>query len=196
MNHLGWTSTHLVAHSWSAKIATLWATEKPDRIRSLGLVDPFFIGQIPPWTQITFPLLYRVLPFLKLMGPFDSYEQAEQQARQLKQYRGWSDLQQSVFKAAMEQKPDGRWGSKFVQQARNEIFDDVMRVAGLTEPLTVPTLLIQPEKGLNRTEWQLKPYRTFLKNLQIQTVPGNHWCFLVEPNAFNQAIVKFLQGQS
>jgi hypothetical protein len=36
-------------------------------------------------------------------------------------------------------------------QARDEIFEDVMQVAGLTEFLTIPTLFLQPERSLNRT---------------------------------------------
>lgn len=195
MERVGWASAHVVAHSWSAKVAAIWARQLPQRFRSMVLVDPFFIGTMPGWMKLAFPLLYRVLPFLKTMGPFVSYEQAEQQARQLKQYRGWSTLQQAVFQAAMEQKPDGRWGSKFVVQARDQIFEDVMRVAGLTQPIEVPTLFLQPQEGLNRTAWQLQLYRTYLKNLQIQQVPGNHWCFLVEPAAFNSAVAVFLEKQ-
>ena len=195
MDSLGWKSAHIVAHSWSAKVAAIWARQQPQRFRSLVLVDPFFIGTMPNWMKLTFPLLYRVLPFLKMMGPFVSYEQAEQQARQLKQYRGWSELQQAVFQAGMEQKPDGSWGSKFVVQARDEIFEDVMRVAGLTKPLDIPTLFLQPEAGVNRTAWQLQPYRTYLRNLQIQKIPGNHWCFLVEPTTFNSYVAGFLKEQ-
>lgn len=195
MAHQGWQSAHVVAHSWSAKVAAVWATQNPQTIRSLVLIDPFFINQIPPWFKFTFPLLYRVLPFLKLLGPFATYEQAVQLAKQLKQYRGWNDWQQAVFAAAMEQKLDGQWGSKFVVQARDEIFADVMEVAGLTKPIATPTLFIQPVKGLNRTPWQLKPYRTYLQNLQIVQVPGHHWCFLVEPIAFNQAVSRFLDSQ-
>lgn len=192
MDDLGWSSAHVVAHSWSAKVAAVWARQQPHRFRSLILIDPFFINRLPNWMKYTFPLLYQVLPFLKTMGPFNSYEQAEQQTRELKQYRGWSELQQLVFHTAMEQKADGRWGSKFVAQARDEIFEEVGKVAGLTEPLEIPTLFLQPEQGLNRTQWQLQPYRTHLKNLRIQIVPGNHWCFLVEPDAFNRAVATFL----
>ncbi|MCG9890036.1 MAG: alpha/beta hydrolase [Thermosynechococcaceae cyanobacterium MS004] len=195
MAHKGWKSAHVVAHSWSAKVATIWAKQHPQAIRSLVLVDPFFIDPIPRWLEPTFPLLYRVLPFLKMLGPFETHAQAEQQARKLKQYNGWSALQQAVFEAGIEQKPDGQWGSKFVVQARNEIFEDVMGAAGLTSAIAIPTLFVQPERGLNRTAWQLKPYRTFLKNLQIIQVPGNHWCFLVEPSAFNQSVARFLDSQ-
>lgn len=190
-----WTSAHVVAHSWSAKVALVWAKQNPQAIRSLVLIDPFFINQIPSWLKLTFPILYRTLSFLKTMGPFESYEQAEQQARQLKQYRGWSEWQQAVFRESMEQKTNGQWGRKFVVQARDEIFADVMKVAGLTESIAIPTLFIQPEQGLNRTAWQLKPYRTYLQNLQIVQVPGHHWCFLVEPTAFNQAVATFLESQ-
>lgn len=197
MNSLGWKNAHVLGHSWGAKIAAIWASNRPERFRSLILVDPFFIGKLPNWLKITFPLLYRVLPFLKGMGPFPSYGAAESLAKSLKQYRGWSPLQQKAFRESIEQKSDGTWGSKFTVAARDRIFEDVMQVDGLTGELTIPTLLIAPEKGLNRTAWQLKPYRTYLLNLEIKEVPGNHWTFLVEPEIFNQTIVSFLaQRQS
>lgn len=196
MQHLGWSSAHIVGHSWAAKLIPIWATKHPEQVRSFILIDPFFIGQIPGGFKFTFPFLYRVLPFLKGMGPFASYEEAESQAKQLKQYRGWSALQQKVFQAGIEQKTDGSWGSKFVVAARDGAFEEVMRVAGLTEPIEIPALFIKPEKGLNRTEWQLKPYKTYLKNLQIAEVPGNHWAFLVEPEPFSQVVGKFLAQQA
>ncbi|NES86607.1 MAG: alpha/beta hydrolase [Moorea sp. SIO2B7] len=192
MTHLGWDNAHILGHSWTGKLVCIWATQHPEKFRSMILVDPFFIKKIPSWFKITFPLLYKVLPFLKGMGPFASYEQAEQLARQLKQYQGWTPLQQKVFEFSIEEKSNGIWGSKFVVQARNEIFEDVMQVAGLTEIIDIPTLFVKPEKGLNRTEWQLKPYKTYLKDLQICEVTGNHWAFLVQPEAFNKAVEEFL----
>lgn len=193
MDHLGWTSAHILGHSWAGKLAAIWATRQPERFRSLILVDPFFIGRIPAGFRFTFPLLYRVLPFLKMMGPFASFAEAEQQAQQLKQYRGWSALQQRVCADNLEQKPNGTWGSKFVPQARDEIFEAVLTTAGLTQAIALPTLFVKPKQGLNRTEWQLKPYRTYLPQLQIAEVPGNHWAFLVEPDAFEAAIAQWLQ---
>ncbi|WP_035987440.1 alpha/beta fold hydrolase [Leptolyngbya sp. KIOST-1] len=185
-------SMTVIAHSWAAKLALLWAKQQPQRIHRLILVDPFFVNQLPGWFRPTFPLLYRTLPFLKVMGPFESYAAAESVARTLKQYRGWSPLQAAAFKAGMEQKADGTWGSKFAIAARNGVFNDILQQAGLTTELTVPTLLLLPEAGLNRTAWQLKPYRTYLPHLQVQTIPGNHWPHLVEPEAFNQSVAGYL----
>ncbi|NMF84600.1 alpha/beta hydrolase [Nodosilinea sp. P-1105] len=182
----------VVAHSWAAKLALLWAQHYPQRLRQLILVDPFFVNQLPGLFRPTLPLLYRTLPFLQVMGPFDSYETAAAVARSLKQYRGWSPHQQAVFQGAMEQKPDGRWGSKFAIAARNGVFNDILDRAGLTTDLDVPTLLLLPEQGLNRLAWQLKPYRTHLSNLQIQRIPGNHWPHLVQPAAVNQAVADYL----
>lgn len=192
MDSKGWSSTHLVAHSWSGKLAVLWAKQNPHRLRSMVLIDPIFIWKMPDFLKITFPFLYRVLPFLKAMGPFDSYEQALQLAPQLKQYQGWSPLQQQAFLTGIEQKPDGRWGSKFTIAARDGIFAEVMRVPGLTIPIEIPTLFVQPETGVNRFDWQLQPYKKYLKNLRISQVPGNHWPFLTEPEAFNQTVAAFL----
>ena len=196
MEHLGWSNASVLAHSWSAKILTIWATKHPEKFRNLILVDPFFIEKIPSWWGISLPILYRILPFLKTMRSFASYEEAEQLARQLKQYRGWSPLQKRVFQASIEEKLDGTWSSKFVVPARNLIFREVMKVAGLTKSIDIPTLLIKPRQGLNRTEWQLKPYRTYLNTLQIKEVPGNHWVFLVEPEIFNWTVAEFLNRKT
>ncbi|BAU64224.1 alpha/beta fold family hydrolase [Stanieria sp. NIES-3757] len=96
---------------------------------------------------------------------------------------------------SIEQKSNGSWGSKFTVAARNQIFTDVMEVAGLSKTLTIPTLLITPEQGLNRTAWQLQPYQNYLSNLEIKTIAGNHWVFLVNPQEFNQTIAQFLNQQ-
>jgi pimeloyl-ACP methyl ester carboxylesterase len=192
MDYLQWQDCHILGHSWGAKLAAIWATQHPARFRSLILVDPFFIDKMPNWIDVTFPIFYKILPFLKVIGPFPSYEAAEKIAKSLKQYQGWTPLQQQIFREGMEQKADGNWGSKFVKQARDEIFADVMRVQGLIRPLDIPTLLIKPKQGLNRTQWQLKPYKTYLNQLTIREVPGNHWAFLVEPNTFNHTVKEFL----
>lgn len=195
INHLGWTQAHILGHSWSAKIAAIWATQQPEVLKSLILVDPFFIDKMPSWIRITFPILYQVLPFLKITRSFDSYQSIEAIARQLKQYKGWSNLQQEVFKNAIEQKADGSWSSKFTLSARGEIFEDVMGFAGLTKTLDIPSLLILPQQGLNRTAWQIQSYKKYLTSLEIKKIPGNHWAFLGEPETFNQAVAEFLSVQ-
>ena len=192
INHLGWTQAHILGHSWSAKIAAIWATQQPEVFKSLILVDPFFIDKMPSWIRITFPILYQVLPFLKITRSFDSYQSIQAIARQLKQYKGWSNLQQEVFKNAIEQKADGSWSSKFTLSARGEIFEDVMGFAGLTKALDIPSLLILPQQGLNRTTWQIQSYKKYLTSLEIKKIPGNHWAFLGEPETFNQAVAEFL----
>ena len=196
MTHLGWNQAHILGHSWSAKLATIWATQNPQCFSSLILVDPFYVDKLPSWLKITFPLLYRVLPFLQGMGPFVDRAAAEKLAQNLKQYRQWTPLQQEAFNASIEPKQDGTWGSKFTIAARNQIFTDVMNQSGLTKTLSIPSLFIQPTKGLNRTQWQLKPYRRYLLHLEINQVPGNHWVFLVNPDEFNQKIARFLAEQN
>ncbi|MBE9004325.1 alpha/beta hydrolase [Fortiea sp. LEGE XX443] len=192
MDKLGWSSAHVVSHSWTGKLAVIWARQNPKRVRSMVLVDPIFIWKMPSFLKATFPVLYRFLSFLKGMGPFASYEEAEQLARQLNQYQGWNELQQQVFQAGIEQKPDGNWGSKFTITARDGIFEDVMRVPGFTSLIDTPALFVKSDKGLNRQEWQLKPYKTNLKNLRLCQVPGNHWPFLTEPETFNRTVAAFL----
>ncbi|MDJ0554243.1 MAG: alpha/beta hydrolase [Microcoleaceae cyanobacterium MO_207.B10] len=194
MEHLNWSSAHILGHSWTAKLACIWAIKNSERFKSIVLVDPIFIGKMPGLIKLTFPILYRTLETLKGMGPFDSYEQAETLAKQLGKYAGWSQLQQMVFAEGIEKKADGKWGSKFVIPARDEIFDEVMQVAGLTEYIDVPSLFIQPEKGVNRSEIQIKPYRKYLRNLKMEKVPGNHWAFLVEPEKFNRIVGEFLDS--
>ncbi|MEL6442317.1 MAG: alpha/beta hydrolase [Cyanobacteria bacterium J06621_8] len=192
MTHLKWQEAHILGHSWGGKLAAIWATSQPQKFSSLILVDPFYINRLPNWSKVTFPLLYRVLPFLQGMGPFVSKARAIELAKKLKQYRQWTPLQEQSFLASIEAKPDGTWGSKFIVAARNQIFTDVMQRSGLVESLSITSLFIQPTKGLNRTQWQLEPFERFLPNLSIKQVEGNHWVFLVNPEAFNQEIAQFL----
>lgn len=193
-NYFGWSKINLLGHSWGAKIAAVWATQNPEKVKSLILADPFFMGQLPLWWRHTFPIGYRVLPFLKLLGQFESYQQAEAIAKKLKQYRGWNEWQQAICRESFLENPDGTWTSKFVKRACDEILLDILRINGLTQPLTMPSLFVQPEGGLNRLEFQLKPYRQYLTKLQWQKVPGNHWAHMVAPEAFNQAIANFLDS--
>jgi pimeloyl-ACP methyl ester carboxylesterase len=192
MDSLGWQQAHILGHSWSGKLVTIWAAQNPERFLSAILVDPFFIGKMPSWLKITFPLLYRVLPFLKIMQSFENYSAAESIGKTLKQYRGWTQLQQIAFQGAIVQLPDGTWTSRLTPVARERIFAEVMLVNGLTEAIDIPTLLVKPKQGLNRTAWQLKPYQKYLKNLQICDLEGNHWVFLVQTDLFNLQVEKFL----
>lgn len=195
MDDLGWGRAHVLGHSWGGKLACVWATRQPERFKSVMLIDPFFNGTLPGWMKVTFPIFYRVLPFLKTMGPFASYKEAETLAKSLKQYRGWSAFQQQVFVDSVEEKSDGTWGNRLAIAARNEIFEDVMRVAGVSRPVDLPALFIKPQKGLNRTALQLAPYRKYLTNLHLIDVPGNHWAHLVEPEAVHGVIAHFLSEQ-
>lgn len=194
MDYLGWGNAHVLGHSWTGKVACIWVSRAPQRFLSMILVDPIFVYGLPSIFRMTFPLFYRMLPFLKGMGPFESLELAISQAKTLKQYRGWSELQEQVFRDSIEPKANGCWGGKFTLAARNGIFEDVLTAPGLTHPVETPTLFLQPEQGVNRFSWQLKPYRKYLSNLSVQKIPGNHWAFLVESAAFNQAVVRFLQA--
>lgn len=194
IENLNWSSANILGHSWTGKLACIWARKNPEIFKSMILVDPVFIGKMPGLLKVTFPILYRTLETLKGMGPFNSFAEAETQAKELGKYGGWSEFQQMVFQESIEEKADGKWGSKFVVPARNEIFEEVMGVPGLTEYIDVPTLFIQPEKGLNRSELQIKPYKKYLRNLNLQKISGNHWAFLVEPEDFNQRIEEFLES--
>ncbi|PHX54157.1 alpha/beta hydrolase [Tychonema bourrellyi FEM_GT703] len=193
MVHLNWHDAHILGHSWTGKLAPIWARQNPDRFCSMILVDPIFITKLPAVLKLTLPIVYRKLDCLKCMGPFATLSEAETAAKLSGEYAGWSDVQQMVFQNQIEQKLDGTWGSKFVIAARNQIFTEVMKVAGLTEDINLPTLFIQPEKGVNRMAWQMQPYQTYLKNLVIAKVPGNHWSFLTEPETFNQTVAEFLE---
>jgi len=195
MTHLGWQQAHVLGHSWGGKLATIWASKNSQNFATLTLVDPFYAYKLPNWLKVTFPFLYRVLPFLQGMGPFNTEASAIETAQNLKQYRQWTPRQQQAFLAGIEPKPNGTWGSKFTISARNQIFTDVMQKSGLTKPLEIPSLFIQPTEGLNRNTWQLKPYYRYLLDLEVQQLSGNHWIFLVNPAEFNQMISTYLAKQ-
>ena len=58
--YLNWEKAHIIAHSWSAKLACLWATKFPHRCQSLVLVDPSFINSMPRVLKLCLPILYRI----------------------------------------------------------------------------------------------------------------------------------------
>ncbi len=192
LHHVQWSCFHSLGHSWSGKLLPIWAKEYPEQFQSMILVDPIFITRMPSFFKLTLPLVYRKLDCLKGMGPFSSRSAAESNARQLSQYAEWNELQQQVFQGGIEQKQDGTWGSKFTIPARNQIFEAVLQENGLTEMIKIPSLLILPERGVNRMKWQLKPYKTYLEQLTIQSVPGNHWPFLGQSQSFNPVVEQFL----
>lgn len=192
---LGWASAHVLGHSWSAKLVAIWARQSPSRFKSLMLIDPALMGTLPRWTKIIFPIYYKVLPFLKMLGPFEDKAAAMTQAKALKQYQGWSALQQQVFEASVEEKADGQWGSKFTADAREPMFMTVMGVPGFTHPIEIPALLVAMTQGIN-SERQFKSYKTYLTNLEICQLESNHWAFLVDPEIFDRAIANFLKKQT
>ncbi|MEG3904232.1 alpha/beta hydrolase [Microcoleus sp. B4-C5] len=194
MAHLNWPDAHILGHSWTGKLAPIWARQNPDRFCSMILVDPIFITKLPAAMKLTLPIVYRKLDCLKCVGPFATLSQAEAAAKQSGEFADWSDVQQMIFQQQIEPKSDGTWGSKFAIAARNQIFSEVMKVAGLTENIDIQTLFVQPEKGVNRMAWQMQPYKRYLKNLTVAKVPGNHWSFLTEPETFNQTVADFLEG--
>jgi len=49
---LGWYAANIVGHSWTGKLALIWA--RHIRFQSLILVDPFFINQ-PSWMKYLSP---------------------------------------------------------------------------------------------------------------------------------------------
>ena len=55
MDNLGWESTHVIGHSWSGKLACIWATKNPQRLKSMVLVDPIFIWKMPDFFKFSFP---------------------------------------------------------------------------------------------------------------------------------------------
>lgn len=193
LDQLGWRTITAIGHSWTGKLLTRWAQQSPDRFQQLVIVDPFFIGKMPDWLQITFPLLYRTLPFLQMCGPFPDRATAEATAKTLKQYREWNALQSATFAANIEQKPDGTWGSKLDLLARDRIFEDVMRVSGITQPIQIPTLLMLPDRGLNRFAWQIQDFYRFCSALVVESIPGNHWAFLAHAPEFAQVIDRYLK---
>lgn len=192
--HHQWESAHVVAHSWAAKLAIAWASQSPRRIRSLTLVDPAFVVRLPRWMRLSFPLLYRSLSFLKLLNPQPTQAALTEVAQGLRQFQGWSDLQQRVFAQGVEAQINGQWASKFTPAARNAIFEDCLASSGFSQPLGVRSLFIQPDHGLNRSALQLRPYRRYLTALTLKSVPGNHWPHLTDPAPLAEVLHPFLSS--
>lgn len=57
MDHLGWETTDVVAHSWSGKLACIWARQNPQRLKSMVLVDPIFCLEDAQFSQTDISLI-------------------------------------------------------------------------------------------------------------------------------------------
>lgn len=189
---VGRTRAWVVGHSWGGKLLAAWMQEQPQWFAGAVSIDPFFNDRLPGWLQLTFPILYQTLPFLQGMGPFADEATALAAGHCLRQYRDWGLWQEQAFRAGIEAKADGTWGSKFTPTARDRIFTASLLSAGLESPAEVPTLLVLPERGLNRFAWQLRPYHQYLQQLKVARLPGNHWPHLDAPEALQTAIAAFV----
>ncbi len=192
MDAHGWTSANVLGHSWSGKLLVVWAQQQPHRFDRLILVDPAIMTALPRWTKVLFPLLYKALPFLRMVGPFEDFGEAQAQAQQLKQYKEWTPLQHDVFRASVEEKANGQWGSKFTLSARDVMFEEVLQTKGFTQPIEIPTLFIPATEGINTSERSIKPYRQFIQPLTIIPMECHHWPFLANPTKFNAIVSHFL----
>ena len=76
------------------------------------------------------------------------------------------------------------------------MFMAVMQVPGLTQPINTPALLMTMTQGINTSDRQLKPYKTYFTQLELCQLESNHWAFLVDPELFEQAIAHFLEKQN
>jgi pimeloyl-ACP methyl ester carboxylesterase len=85
--------------------------------------------------------------------------------------------------------------SKHLTLHKQKLSHKVEKSPGLTKTLDIPSLLILPQQGLNRTAWQIQSYKKYLTSLEIKKIPGNHWAFLGEPETFNQTVAEFLSVQ-
>ncbi len=195
MDAQGWTSANVLGHSWSGKMLVIWAQQQPHLFERLVLVDPAIMLALPRWTKILFPLLYKLLPFLSMLGPFQDFEHAQRQAQQLKQFKEWTPFQQDVFRASVEEKENGQWGSKFTLAAREPMFEAVIQTAGFTQEIEIPTLLIPATEGINTSERQLTPYRQFVQQLEIVPMESHHWPFLADPARFKTVVSDFLTNR-
>lgn len=91
MQHLGVTKVHVLAHSWSAKTAAIWATQKSDRFSSLIFVDRFFVGRFISSHTIEMAMSIRIWSIDKI-PEYPVWQSRTKSSRCVQFYRSWCEL--------------------------------------------------------------------------------------------------------
>lgn len=174
LDALGLDIVHLAGHSWGGKVATHFAANHPDKVRTLTLADP-----VPPQG------LNRVLTAVPQLldaayraerGPFDSLDRLVRQKSTFVQYPRQDELDLRVWLSNFRADHDGRWHHFLPQSGFDEIISQALSedITGLLSQITAPVLLLLPTFTVSFLPGEIGPFRRHVANLTVRRIWGDH----------------------
>jgi pimeloyl-ACP methyl ester carboxylesterase len=177
LQHLRIERVHLVGTAAGGMVALDYALSFPRRVRSLVLANS--IGGVQDEDYLALhrrlrpaPQFNALPPHVRELGPAYRAANPDGEAR-------WIALEQQSRAAHPLAAP---------QPARNRI------TFAALEKLDVPTLLLTGDADLYVPESVLRLFEKRIKNSRVLVLPGvGHSAYWEQPQAFNQAVLEFIQ---
>lgn len=198
LDALGWQRFSLLGHSRGAIISCLLAASFPERVEHLVLLD----GVSP--------------------GPVQEGEFATQLRKHIDEKRAWlgrsnrvyPDIASAVASRAGEDLPaaaarllvernlrpcDGgySWTTDLRLRGASAVKLTAGQIRAVLEALSMPTLLVLAQGGFGRQPDIAMPAREFIRELEVDMVPGGHHCHMgAGVDTLAQRIHRFLQYET
>ncbi|GGG47626.1 hypothetical protein GCM10011378_24770 [Hymenobacter glacieicola] len=191
--HLGLEKWVVLAHSFGGTIATAYATQYPQRVQALVLVNSVLnptasLESMLQYGTSLLPPTEQPNPNIPMMQRFGLVMGALQQKKLAYQLQYSADSLAARASHAARAVPTNQ---DFATQVFSGRLPDYGRdyVPG-TAQLTMPTLIIAGQD--DRTTGATPQSFRFLRQ-QVVVLPGKHYSFLEQPLRFRQAVVSFVQ---
>lgn len=172
----------IIGHSMGGKVAMKLATDHPDLVRKLIVVDIVPKVYPPHHNRIIEGLL--ALQIEKL----SSRQEADQQ---LSVFVGQPDVRQFLLKN-LSRKPEGGFSWKINLKGITENLEDVLGDPVHGSPFSGPTLFLMGSRSDYYKSGDEVRIRAHFPNHKIQFLNTGHWVQAEQPEAFVKAALEFL----
>lgn len=190
VNALGAGPIHLVAHSRGGDVALLFATEHPQLLRSVVLIDPAPLDNMLPRTPEIMAAANRrktvVMEAVDRMAQGDVDSGLEMFVDAVTVSGNWARLPESV----QQMRRDNAWSLKsLLNDAQMSIdCEDVHRIEA-------PVLFVTAENSPAFYGMMIAALQPCLRNEKKITISNaSHGMFVEQPEAFNTAVLDFLSN--
>lgn len=188
LDALKWETCSLVGHSMGGRVAVQAASQAPDRVEKLVVVD---VGpQLDMQSMLVVEEQLNSVP-----TPFESRDEAREFFDTTFLQRYGSEMLKQFFYANLEEKADGQFHWKFSKQA---ILETLWKARTLDQAqqfaeLRMPTLLV---RGANSTHLPQDMFDEVLAqnpNIQGSVIKGaGHWVHAEKPEQMLEELQRFL----